>query len=356
VFTLAIFIPWSALRSLVEVGRALDHVFYPGFRRQPIRRPVYVVGAPRSGTTFLHELLALDEERFTSLRLYETLLPSITLCRLVELAAALDRLVGRPIGRLTSAIEARAFGGWGNIHETAFARHEEPEGTWVLRMFTPAAYLLFPFFDELPEIESLEAVRSERVRRSAVRFYTGTLRRHLYKEARRGRDRTLLVKTVLFPNRIEAVMEAIPDIRFIYLIRDPRKTVASALSMFTAPWKVHSPAMVGATPESARFAQVFIEGYRKYARARASTPADRWLTLDFADMVAAPDRAVRRIYSHLGLDLRDELARQIRDAGVAAREGRNRHHYTLEQFGLTPAAIAAALPEVVAEAIPAQLP
>ncbi len=165
------FIPWALARSAVTVGRALDHVIYPGFRKQPIERPVYVIGSPRSGTTFLHSLLALDHEPFTSLKLYETLPPSILLCRLAELAGRIDRLLGRPFGRLMNRIERKAFAGWDDVHATALGRHEEPEGTWVLRTLTPAIYLLFPFLDELPELADLGAVKSERVRRCAVRFY-----------------------------------------------------------------------------------------------------------------------------------------------------------------------------------------
>jgi hypothetical protein len=139
-------------------------------------------------------------------------------------------------------------------------------------------------------------------------------------EAVRGRERSSLVKTVLFPSRIEAVTEAMPDVRYIYLIRDPRKRVPSALIMFMAPWKVHSPLMVGTTPETARFAQVFVDGYRKYASVRARMPSAQWLTVDLADLVGAPGGAVRRIYDHLGYELGPRLAGRL---GTAAREARD---------------------------------
>ena len=35
----------------------LDHLFYPRHRKQPIDRPIFIIGNPRSGTTFLHRLL-----------------------------------------------------------------------------------------------------------------------------------------------------------------------------------------------------------------------------------------------------------------------------------------------------------
>src|SRR6201995_5278706 len=35
----------------------LDHLFYPRHRKQSIDRPIFIIGNPRSGTTFLHRLL-----------------------------------------------------------------------------------------------------------------------------------------------------------------------------------------------------------------------------------------------------------------------------------------------------------
>src|SRR5437762_13500980 len=45
-------------RLLMERDRQL----YPGIARQEIRKPVFIVGLPRSGTTLLHTLRAADPE------------------------------------------------------------------------------------------------------------------------------------------------------------------------------------------------------------------------------------------------------------------------------------------------------
>src|SRR5215470_14765309 len=39
-----------------------DRKVYPSIARQEIREPLFIVGLPRSGTTLLHTLLALDPE------------------------------------------------------------------------------------------------------------------------------------------------------------------------------------------------------------------------------------------------------------------------------------------------------
>ena len=38
---------------VVAIGRLLDHILYPDFRRQEIRQPIFIIAPPRSGTTFL---------------------------------------------------------------------------------------------------------------------------------------------------------------------------------------------------------------------------------------------------------------------------------------------------------------
>jgi hypothetical protein len=52
---------WDALRFLSNLLRLrAEEAQTPGILEQPIERPIFVAGLPRSGTTFLHSLLAQD--------------------------------------------------------------------------------------------------------------------------------------------------------------------------------------------------------------------------------------------------------------------------------------------------------
>ncbi|MBV8521375.1 MAG: sulfotransferase, partial [Acetobacteraceae bacterium] len=66
-FTLLFLVFWSFL----GLGRLLDHLFFAGWRRQPVEAPVFIVATPRSGTTFMQRLLSLDSARFKPLLMYE---------------------------------------------------------------------------------------------------------------------------------------------------------------------------------------------------------------------------------------------------------------------------------------------
>ena len=72
---LLILVGFYALYAIVEITTwtcfALDRIFYPDFLNVEIKSPVFIIGNPRSGTTFLHRLLALDEMHFSCMRMWE---------------------------------------------------------------------------------------------------------------------------------------------------------------------------------------------------------------------------------------------------------------------------------------------
>ena len=70
----------------------LDVVLFPAYRHTAVTRPVFIVGFPRSGTTYLHRLLDNDHDQFTSLKLWEIIFaPSILQKKFFRLLGKLDR-------------------------------------------------------------------------------------------------------------------------------------------------------------------------------------------------------------------------------------------------------------------------
>src|SRR5262245_22796846 len=107
-FTVLYWMMWF----VVAFGRALDHVFFPGFKRQPVREPVFIVAPPRSGTTLTQKLMSLDEDRFVYNALYQTIFPAVFFQRCFDAMVWFDRKMGRPMGRIVAWAEKKWFGGW----------------------------------------------------------------------------------------------------------------------------------------------------------------------------------------------------------------------------------------------------
>ena len=342
-FTVVVAILFTMLALVVAVGGLLDEVFFPGYRRQAVGRPIYIVATPRSGTTFLHRLMCLDT-RFTWLQLYQTLLPSATLIKGVQLVTALDLRIGSPLHRVSRWISSRVFAGWKGIHETGLDRAEEDEMVWLYPTLSPGLVLLFPWPADFPEALYPDRM-AERSRRKLSGWYGRFLRKHAEVA---GAGRTLLAKNALMGGRLDTTLAAVPDARFVHLVRHPYQAIPSLLSMFTMPWWTHSPQLRRDGPEVRALAEMTVEYYRRMDRLEAELGSERVVTIRYEDLMADPGGALERVYDRFGMVMDEGLRTRLRESLAAAREYRSGHQYSLEEFGLSRDWVYQQMPDVFA--------
>jgi omega-hydroxy-beta-dihydromenaquinone-9 sulfotransferase len=96
---------------VVAFGRALDHALFPGFKRQLVRQPVFIVAPPRTGSTLTQKLMSLDKERFVYNALYQTIFPAVTFQRCFR-RTRLARSKSRPALRASRAMGGEEMVWW----------------------------------------------------------------------------------------------------------------------------------------------------------------------------------------------------------------------------------------------------
>ena len=351
----AFYLVFPVLLLLTRIGLALDHLLFPGFRRRPVESPVFIVGNPRSGTTFLHRLLARDR-RFTTLTLWEILFaPSITARKVVGAVAALDRRLGKWLHRRRERIEDT----WHErnvLHRVSLDEPEEDDylllHIWSALTTGLSAGVIEEALPHTTFDASLPAERRHRI----FEFYRQCLQRHLHAAeattggggSRRHPARRLPAKRYLAKNpalcpKLATVFEHFPDARVIYLVRNPLEMIPSYLSMMEFSWRT-----VGLpTEDGERLRGDLRETLREYLLAMAAhwyrhplevldrAPEGRASIVRYDELVADPDTTVRRIYRQLRLDVDTEMVKVLREATARARRYRSRHDYSLEELGLT---------------------
>ena len=345
VYTAGFALAYTTLLGAVSLARWLDTVVYPEFRRTPIPPPLFVVATPRSGTTYLHHLLSLDDERFVSFKLYQTVAPSILLDRLVDNLHSLDQQTDLGLSRLVDAIDQRMFTDWDDIHRVGLRAFEEDENLFIYALASPALYLLFPFIQELPELADLRSFGPNALERLAV-DYRESVRRLVYLS---GGRHTPLLKTVLLPSRLQVAETAFPDARYVHVLRDPRQAIPSAVSMFHAMWRSHSPEIEADSSKTRALSRMFVDHYRALGEQRRSLPKSRVTTVRYETLIENPIASVENIYRTLGLHMSDAFRERLGNAVQAAGGFKSRHHYGLNQFGLSEADLELALAEYRAE-------
>lgn len=319
------------VRLVVLVGQALDHLLYPGFRRQPVRQPVFIIAPPRSGTTLTQTLLSLDEERFVHVKLYQTIFPAVCYQRLIQALVRLDARLGRPLGRLLGWLERRWFGGWDQMHKLRLNQPEGDDAFFLYCFVNEAIYLLFLHVEELWEAGFPDALPPAE-RRAVMRFYRRCLQRHLYAN---GPNKTLLSKGTHTSGALHGLLETFPDAKFITIIRHPYQAVASHVSVFYPVWRAHTPDLPKDSPVSKAYARLAVEWFKHLFGFRSQVPSQQYYCIDYRDLVRNPRETIEKLYAHFGWDLSETFRQRLEAATQAQRQFKSAHRYSLEEFGLS---------------------
>lgn len=321
----------SSFWIVVAVGRFLDNVFFPAFRRQEIRRPVFIIAPPRSGTTFLQKLLAQDREAFAPVLMYQTIFPSIFLQKIILGIASLGRNQDSFLGLVVTWFERRFFGGWDNMHKMRLAQPEEDDGFFVYTFVTEAIYLLFPyvrllwgagFADDLPPAQ----------RRRVMHYYRSCLQRHLYLH---GKNKILLSKATQLSGSVNCLREEFPDARVITILRNPAESIASHVSVFYPVWQWVEPSLPKKSQASREYAELAAAWFRHLEEKDSRAERSRYMRIFYRDLVARPSETVRSIYRHFRIPLTARASARITRAGKKSLGFKSNHKYSLREFGLS---------------------
>ena len=337
----------SSLYGLVEImtwtGFLLDEVFYPDYREEEIKEPVYIVGNPRSGTTFLQRLLAKDQATFLSMRTWEMLLaPSVTMRKAFWALSSLDARIGRPVARLLGMLEE----GWQEdnvVHRIALRAPEEDEYLLIHIFSTLKIWLYVAMLDEAERYTYFDTRMEEEEKDRIMAFYRQCLRRHAY--AHGIGDRHYLAKNPHFSPMVDTLYRRFPGAKIIYLARNPLDMVPSYVSLKENEWQLLGDPVE--TYSSRKYILDMAEHWYTYPLERLDkAPDDSAIVVDFNDLVTDAREVVTRIYERFGLTVSPEFDEILIQATRRARQHESEHEYSLREMDLSREEIVRAYEEV----------
>jgi hypothetical protein len=313
------------LRSLfafvtrVRYGRAVAKTAVPA--------PIFVLGHWRTGTTLLHELLALDE-RFASPTLYQCFFPAHFLLT--------ERLVMRLLARRPPFRRAQD-----NMLVTAASPGEDEIALAQLGAGSPYAALALPNVPHLRE-EFLDLLTlSPKARARWQRKFLDFLRAVTFRHGRR-----LVLKSPTHTARVKTLLEIFPDAKFVNIVRDPRVVYASTLHMWHSLTPKFSLQRVRYRKPGDYIVRNYLRMHALLAEARAMVPAGNFYEVRYEDLVREPVAVMERVYAELGLGGFSAVRPRIEGYFEARKDYQtNRHALTPEEC----AQVEAALRRVIAE-------
>jgi hypothetical protein len=301
-------------KTHLRIHRALRET--PEIAGTPLPSPIFIVGWPRTGTTFLHQLLAQDPVHRT-IPYWESFDP------VPPPAGQPDKRIEKldEMLKLLSRIEPR----YDAIHPMTAEAPEECVALFMNEFRT----LQFDFQYRVPEYarwllgqDARAAYRLHRRQLELIQFHRPSGERLVLK------DPTHLI-------HLSALIEVYPDARIVFTHRDPAIALSSICSLvaytralFTDavdPQAVGSEVLSGYWPEAMEAARELRKGMSD----------DRAVDVRHADLQRDPLGTVERIYSSLGFPLSQPArASMQRFLDPRRKAPSGKHVHSLEGFGL----------------------
>ncbi len=329
---LLFFFPISTILKLSSwLGFAWDDIFYKDYQHQKLTQPVFIIGNPRSGTTYLHRLLAKDEHNFSYMRMWEIFFaPSISQRRFLWFFQKLDNRFGGKVQKWLLDQEQKTWLS-NPAHRLSLSEAEEDESVLFNIWETIFTSVFFPHPDLVRRYAYFDKQVPLRERRKIMRFYRSCLRRHLFA---RNSDKKFLSKNPTFSAKVGSLYEFFPDAKIIYLVRNPLETVPSIISWMSFQWKQFSDSQ-----ESYLYKDYMLElAHEWYAyplERFASAPPDSYSILRYEDLVQDPKGIISDVYRTFGFEMDRAFERILEQESQRERSFRSQHKYSLRKMGLS---------------------
>jgi hypothetical protein len=272
-----------------------------------VQAPLFILGHYRSGTTHLHNLLALDEQ-FGTPTLFQVLNPHTFLSTERFAAPLADRLIIR------RRYQDEMAQGAGMPSEDEFATCAMTGLSPYMGWCFPGDGAIYDRYLTFREAQQSEVARWEGALTTFIRKLT----------VRYGRP--LVLKSPPHTARIRLLLALFPDARFVHIRREPYVVFQSTRHMIRVGQPLcclrDGPLQDG----DDIIITVYTEMYDAYFDERALIPEERLYDVSYEDLERQPVNVIASIYESLGLsgfeDVRPRLEGYL---STIAGYRKNRH-------------------------------
>lgn len=293
------------------------------FKRQPkvldmpIKRPLFVVGLFRSGTTFLHNLLSQDPtSRWLSTA--EAMFPYPP-----PEAATWDN-----DPRIVRA--AKRFQFQESLSSSFVAAHMHnmrgPEE--CSKLFENR--LIGHLFEFRANVPTYSAWLHQQDLTDAYRDF----RQQLQLLGSRWSGDHWVLKAPGHIFALDALLTVFPDAAIAFIQRDPMAVVPSCCSLCAISWHRYSD-QVDLNTIGERMSTLLAQGVARAAHVRSQANDSSFYDVDYADLMQDPVGTVRQIQKYFGYEFSEQMAENVQNwIAENPQHKHGAHRYSLAQFGL----------------------
>lgn len=298
-----------------------DRKLRPTIASQVIDRPIFIVGLPRAGTTYLHTLISRNPATLAALH-WQLLLPSPP-----PNDPSIDH--GESIRSIEAMLEYQ-----GSLSPSIKLMHEHdaklPEEDFLAFEFSFVSTGFLGFFD-VPEYVA-QVLGGDFT--PAYEWH----RRALQAMQIGAEQRRWILKAPEHTMHLDTLLKVYPDAVIVQNHRDPSKVMASTFSLLSAIRSNYTDRVqrVGRA-EALHFLQMYSKGLMHGINVRKDAVMDgRFLDVHYLELARDPVSVVAKVHQHAGLPFTDQVRNDVESWAQSHRQGAHgKHKYALADYGLT---------------------
>ena len=285
----------------------------PGILASLVRRPLFIIGFPRTGTSMLHRLLTQAPNVHVPLywKLHTPLPLNVSQAEINQRIKSAESFL-----HFASLVAPK----WTIIHP--IDAHQPEECVFLL-----SDNLTYSVRAHLPEyIEQYLQLDLTPVYRN--------YRQHLQALQWQQPEGSWVLKSPLHLWSMEALLKVFPDARIVMTHRDPKKAFPSWCSL-TASLSKMTRKDVDPRQTAKEWLPLWKTGLERAQVVRAAADPGQFFDMCYADLMADPLAMVRQIYAHFGDELTPEAETAMSGWLTANAHGAHEgHRYDVAQYGI----------------------
>ncbi len=304
----------------------LDEFLFSAYKQQQVH-PVFIIGQPRSGTTFLHRTLAEDSSNFFAIRHFEWRYPYLILQTFLQKTKLAKILLNRSywpdsnVGQRVAKMHPNKMSDWeedGIFFEECFLHH----------FFL---FLRFPYPEVLSYVDNFSQL-PEKVKQQMLMVHRKIIQKAGYWN--NGASKYFLSKEVTSHDKIESILKWYPDAKFIVVVRQSRGYMNSLLELV----RYSTLSKTGIDPLTlASWEKVFVERMRQDSLlltdlCNHKIPKSNQIRISFSVLTVNVLESIEFIYRKIGCCLSDRYIQYLEQKRLSQAKRERGYLYEERDF------------------------
>ena len=306
---------FSLLIGLLHISFVFtERILFLWMITAPTNLIVYIIGAPRSGTTRLHKLVSSNETEFTAMRMWELFFaPSLIQKKIFAFVGKLDGLLNSVFSKTIQKAEKGLFNKFNNIHALSLFNVEED--ALVLFHLCYTYHLSFLLGTEK---SYADLNRNKNIPKAVWVYYKYCIENHQIQNP----GKVYIAKNPFFTAHTKSLESLFSKVKFINLSRDISEVAPSFYSM-----KKHlSKVFYGCEPSQKKYDEI-LDLLNYWQREGIQLDKANSIQLNYLDLKKKPSLMVENIYTFLNLELSDLYKKALLIEDEKSKAFKSKHKY-----------------------------